>query len=218
VKSSRANIRTSVHKIPRVRFEPDQRLTSYAGLVVFQHLFQCLDLKNRLRRCFDHLGSEAHAIFETASVVTVLVVHLLLGFRRLRGLDFYRHDPLVARVVGLTKLPDVSTVSRTLATLDERSVQDAQTLSRDLVLERLRSERFARLTFDFDGSVQSTTGHAEGTAVGYNKVKKGARSYYPSSSTCTTARGTSTTPTARRRSCGSASTTSAGRERGWRGG
>jgi hypothetical protein len=32
---------------------------------------------------------------------------------------------------------------------------------------------------DFDGSVQSTTGHAEDTAVGFNKNKKGARSHYP---------------------------------------
>jgi hypothetical protein len=35
-----------------------------------------------------------------------------------------------------------------------------------------------RVSFDFDGSVQSTRGHAEGTAVGFNKTKKGARSYY----------------------------------------
>jgi hypothetical protein len=35
------------------------------------------------------------------------------------------------------------------------------------------------VTLDFDGSVQSTKGHAEGTAVGFNKNKKGARSYYP---------------------------------------
>jgi hypothetical protein len=47
-----------------------------------------------------------------------------------------------------------------------------------LVIERLRQERFEKLTIDFDGSVQSTKGHAEGTAVGSNKVKKGARSYY----------------------------------------
>ncbi len=32
---------------------------------------------------------------------------------------------------------------------------------------------------DFDGSVLSTKGHAEGSAIGFNKVKKGARSYYP---------------------------------------
>jgi hypothetical protein len=32
---------------------------------------------------------------------------------------------------------------------------------------------------DFDGSVLSTKGHAEGSAIGFNKRKKGARSYYP---------------------------------------
>jgi hypothetical protein len=36
-----------------------------------------------------------------------------------------------------------------------------------------------RITLDFDGSVQSTKRHAEGPAVGFNKKKKGARSYYP---------------------------------------
>ena len=36
---------------------------------------------------------------------------------------------------------------------------------------------------DFDGSVQSTGRRAEGTAVGFNKKKKGQRSYYPLSAT-----------------------------------
>ena len=46
-------------------------------------------------------------------------------------------------------------------------------------MERLVAERFASVTLDFDGSVLSTGRHAEGTAVGFNKKKKGARSYYP---------------------------------------
>jgi hypothetical protein len=48
-----------------------------------------------------------------------------------------------------------------------------------MVIDRLRKIAPARLTLDFDGSVQSTKRHAEGTAVGYCKKKKGARSYYP---------------------------------------
>lgn len=51
--------------------------------------------------------------------------------------------------------------------------------SRSLVIEGLQREQLPRVTLDFDGSVQSTKGHAEGTAVGFNKNKKGARSYYP---------------------------------------
>ena len=50
---------------------------------------------------------------------------------------------------------------------------------RDLVLERLAALSLPSITLDFDGSVLSTKRHTEGTAVGFNKHKKGARSYYP---------------------------------------
>ncbi len=177
MKSSKAETHTKVYRLPILRFEEGQRLTSYAGLVVFQAFFQRLGLKNRLRSCFSHLP--VHPIFGHATVTLLLVIHLLLGFRRLRGLDYYRHDPLVARLLGLRRLPDVATVSRALTNLDARSIEATRTLMRQLVLDRLALEGFRRLTLDFDGSVLSTKGHAEGTAVGFNKVKKGARSYYP---------------------------------------
>jgi len=47
------------------------------------------------------------------------------------------------------------------------------------VINGLQRERFNRLTLDFDGSVLSTKRHAQGSAVGFNKARKGARSYYP---------------------------------------
>jgi hypothetical protein len=111
--------------------------------------------------------------------VLLLIVHLLLGFRRLREVDYYRDDPLVLRLLGLRKLPDVSTISRALSQMEHEDVEKVRKLLRALVLEGLKRERLSRLTLDFDGSVQSTKGHAEGTAVGFNRNKKGARSYYP---------------------------------------
>ena len=176
MKSSKTEIHAKFHKIPRIRFSEERKLTSYSGIVIFQALFNSLKLGARIRACFRHLGGSK--IFGHASVVVLLVVHLVLGFRRLRDLDFYRGDPLVARVCGLRKLPDVATVSRTLASFDDESVENLRNVVPELVIERLRQERFEKLTVDFDGSVQSTKGHAEGTAVGFNKVKKGARSYY----------------------------------------
>jgi len=177
VKSSKAHTRAKFHKIPRLRFDSEKKLTSYAGIVVFQALFIALQLRSQLKRCFQHL--KVQSIYGHASVVLLLVVHMILGFRRLRGLDYYRHDPLVARVVGLRTLPDVATVSRTLATADEKSVDRYREVVRNGVLDRLCWERMPRVTLDFDGSVLSTMGHREGTAVGFDKKKKGARSYYP---------------------------------------
>jgi len=47
------------------------------------------------------------------------------------------------------------------------------------ILDRLSGEKLQRVTLDFDGSVVSTRRHAEGTAVGFNRKRKGDRSYYP---------------------------------------
>ena len=59
-----------------------------------------------------------------------------------------------------------------LSEFDDHSVALQQEANRELVLERLEEEAFQTVTMDFDGSVQSTKRHAEGTAVGYNKENK----------------------------------------------
>jgi hypothetical protein len=176
VKSSKAQITAKFHKIPMIRFE-DQQLTSFSGLLIFQLLFKKINLKKRLKRCFSHLT--VSPIFGRHLIVMLIVVHLLIGFRRLREVDYYRDDPIVLRLMGLRKLPDVSTISRALSQMETEGVENVRHLSRSLVIEGLRREQLPRLTLDFDGSVQSTKGHAEGTAIGFNKAKKGSRSYYP---------------------------------------
>jgi len=176
VKSSKAQIQARYYKIPMIRFE-DQKLTSFSGLIVFQLLFRHLNLKQRLNNCFSY--SKVSPIFGRHLVVLLLIVHMLIGFRRLREVDYYRDDPLVLRLMGLRKLPDVSTISRSLSKIEADSVEKVRRLSRAMVIEGLKRETLGRLTFDFDGSVQFTKRHTEGTAVGFNKKKKGTRSYYP---------------------------------------
>jgi hypothetical protein len=176
VKVAKADIYRQARSLPALKFE-DQQLTSFAGLVVFQKLFETCRLKERLQEACAHLEGRHHYGFST--ILQCLIVHIVLGYRQLRENAFYREDPLVKRVLGLRLLPSVATVSRMLSEFDEPSVAAQQTVSRDLVLERLEKEALKTVTLDFDGSVQSTKRHAEGTAVGFNKEKKGARSYYP---------------------------------------
>ncbi len=176
MKFSKAEIHRKTHRIPEIKFE-DQRLTSFAGLVVYQSLFSRISLKQQLCGCFRHLT--VRPIFGHGVVVMLLIVHLLLGYRRLQDMRYYQDDPMVRRLLGLQRLPDVATVSRTLASLDDRSVSNLRRLTRQRVLERLSRLGLSRLTLDFDGSVLSTGRFAEGTAVGFNRKKKGQRSYYP---------------------------------------
>lgn len=176
MKSSRSDIQYKSHALPVLRFE-DQKLTSFAGLVVYQGLFERLELGRRLRRCFRHV--DVNPIFGHARIVMLLIIHLLLGYRELRQVRYYEDDPLVHRLVGLKKLPDVATISRTLSGMDDQGVQQVQGLLSRLILDRLKAENLRRITLDFDGSVIGTSRFAEGTAIGFNRKKKGQRSYYP---------------------------------------
>lgn len=176
MKFSRAAIRYNAHALPDLRFE-EQQLTSFAGLIVFQSLFARLNLPERLRQCFR--GLKVSPIFGYARIVLLLVCHFLLGYRTLREMRYYADDPIVKRVLGLKRLPDVATVSRALASVGEDSVEAVQRLMRQLVLERLARLGLVTITLDFDGSVIGTGRAAEGTAVGFNRKKKGQRSYYP---------------------------------------
>lgn len=176
MKSSRTKIHSRVHKIPAVQYE-SQRLTLFAGAVLIQSFWSAIGMKETVRGCFQHL--KTGRIFGLDVVFLQLVVHILLGFRRLRDRDYYCEDPLVCRLLGVRKLPDVATISRTLQTADTQCVDKVRAVLREQSLAIVERERLPRLTMDFDGSVLSTKGHAEGTAVGFNPKHRGSRSYYP---------------------------------------
>ncbi len=144
---------------------------------MFQSFFNQLALKQQLTACFRHL--KVSPIFGHGLTVLLLIVHLLLGYRRLQDSRYYQDDPMVQRLLGLKRLPDVATVSRTLAGMDNQCVDNLRRFNRQQVLTRLDELGLPRITLDFDGTVLSTGRFAEGTAIGYNRKKKGQRSYYP---------------------------------------
>lgn len=154
MKCSKASIYRKTHRIPEIRFE-DQRLTSFAGLILFQSLFTRIGLKKKLSNCFQYL--KVSPIFSHDFTVMLLIVHLLLGYRQLQDIRYYRDDPVVRRLLGVKRLPDVATLSRSLAGMDARSVEKLRRLNRQQVLQRIEDLGLARITLDFDGSVRSDT-------------------------------------------------------------
>ena len=176
MKLSRKQANCKRYARPVLRFESDQ-LTAFGGIVVLQELFRKLSLMDRLKDVFHR--RQTGKIYRPQKLFLQLMLHLLLGFRSLRDVTCYQDDPLVQRVLGMQCVADPSTLSRMLRGVSDGEIEALRRLMTDLVLERLCVTGFPRITLDFDGSVCSTTRHAEGTAVGFNKKKKGARSYYP---------------------------------------
>ena len=132
MKRSRKDVRGKAVVVPEVKFEC-QSLTSFSGLVIWQRFFTMIGLKRRLDQCLRHLSGGK--IYTPATIFLQLIVHVMLGFRELRDRQYYADDPLVQRVLGLKRLPDVATVSRMLTNADERSVENLRRLLRGLVQE-----------------------------------------------------------------------------------
>lgn len=176
MKISKNQTQCKYSAIPDIKFD-EQSLTSFGGLPIVQLLFSNLNLKERMRSCFKNQKNSGSYSVETIALIVTL--HLILGFRKLQDINYYRTDPLVLRTLGLNVMPSASTLSRYLAGISKESVTQYRSLSKNIVLERLKKERLNRITLDFDGSVISTARYAEGAAVGFNKIKKGQRSYYP---------------------------------------
>lgn len=86
---------------------------------------------------------------------------------------------MILRFLGLGNIPSPATLSRMLSNMDSLAADRLTEEVESLVVERLRELALPLITIDFDGSVITSNGHAEGTAVGFNRKKKGQRSYYP---------------------------------------
>lgn len=174
---TRAQVQSRIQEIPAIEHDQTGRLSAYAGLAVLIPLVKALDLTRRLRLALDRPGDSA--AYSMSRLFWLLTLLQLTGWRRLDDLDWLRNDPVVARAAGLKVLPAATTLTRRLRSLDDDAIAKVDKVREQLVLERLTKEQLSVVTLDCDGSVQSHKGHAEGTAIGFNKVKKGARSYYP---------------------------------------
>jgi len=179
VKIAKSAARARTRSLPAVKFEDGQKVTSFGGLVIFQRLFEQLGLRAALGGRCAHLDAKHSHYYKFGTVIHCLVIHLLLGYRKLRDADLYRGDPMVLAAAGLSRLPSVPTVARMLGELDAGALAGLREHNREMVLWRLVEEHLSRVTLDFDGSVLGTGRRAEGSAVGFNKNKRGARSYYP---------------------------------------
>ena len=177
MKVSKSSIYNRKRCSAEVKFEAEGgQLTAYSGLIVFASLFGRLGLKSKIAAACPDLGGR---LYTKASIFLWLIVHVLLGCARLRDSDKYRSDPMVLKVLGMDLLPSVPTATRVLREFTEDDIGALGELSSKIVTDRLLACGCATLTLDFDGTVLSTSRHAEGSAVGFNKQKKGARSYYP---------------------------------------
>lgn len=155
----------------------DAKLTSYAGLELFDRYLRQIGFSELVRAAFAEarLGGD----FAVSAMVRVLIGLLVVGGRRLDHLRYLASDPLLRRFARVRVWPTARTVSRWLKRFTMRSVEHLMVLNAAVIAQILPRLRLRTLTVDVDGVVVSTGLQVERAERGYNPHRRRVPSYYP---------------------------------------
>jgi hypothetical protein len=171
-----ARLRRVVKADLPIEFVP-QQLTSYGGLELLRRYFRLLGLHRRIRQAFNGYGLGGD--YGAGRLVLLVITLFVVGARRLEHLRYLAHDPLVARLCGLARLPTDRTVGNWLRQFTQEALQALITLNSALLYEQLERLNLPRLTIDVDGTVVRTGNTVAWAFRGYNPHFKKDPSYYP---------------------------------------
>ena len=130
---------------------------------------------------FDDLKAP-NALYSGGFDVTLLVLLRPLGFIRPQDFGAVTLDPYVSTKIGTPRLPDPTTVHRSLHRLEpEEARAQVRGLHRDILRPALLTDKeHPYVILDGDSTVEVCYGeHVEGAEVGYNPRAHGRRSYHP---------------------------------------
>ena len=109
----------------------------------------------------------------------LLITLWVVGGRRIEHVRYLAHDPLVARLCGLARLPADRTVVAWLKQFTQEALQAVTTLNSELLYEQIERLGLPRLTIDVDGTVIRTGGQVVWAFRGFNPHHRKDPSYYP---------------------------------------
>jgi hypothetical protein len=171
-----ASLRRVVKADLPIEFVP-QQLTSYGGLELLRRYFHLLGLHHRIRQAFSGYGLGGD--YGAGRLIVLVVGLLVVGGRRLEHLRYLAHDPLLARLCGLARIPTDRTVANWLKQFTQEALQALITLNSALLYEQLERLDLPRLTIDVDGTVVRTGNTVAWAFRGFNPHHKKDPSYYP---------------------------------------
>ena len=171
-----ARLRRVVKADLPIEFVP-QQLTSYGGLELLRRYFRLLGLHRRIRQAFSGYGLGGD--YGAGRLILLVIGLFVVGARRLEHLRYLAHDPLVARLCGLARIPTDRTVVNWLKQFTQEALQALIRLNSELLYEQLERLDLPRLTIDVDGTVVRTGNTVAWAFRGYNPHFKKDPSYYP---------------------------------------
>lgn len=184
---SKHSAKTGRKSSPKVRIERSgKHLTTYAGLVPVIRFLEKLKFHDLFRRTVDHQRIGDNAEYRLEDGVFMSLLSIIAGARSMSGISLVWADRVLCRLAGKQQAMSETSLGRLFKTVCERHICQLEQFNHVL---RGRSWKRARcfssalvrrnVWIDVDSTVKTVYGSQEGSEIGYNPHKRGARSYHP---------------------------------------
>jgi hypothetical protein len=148
-------------------------MTAYGGAGLLRRFVD----KLQLREQFERVAPPQEGFqYQPADYLTALVSAALVGCERQCEIADLRRDPGALMALGLPAMPSQTSLSRFFAACTSQLTHRVWATNRRLI-RRLRAD-LRSATLDLDGQVVSTRGNPERADFGFNKKRRGAKSYF----------------------------------------
>ncbi len=153
----------------------DKEITAWGGMGIMKRMLDHLHFDAALSACgLPQPGSNRG--YRPEQLITQFMLSVWCGANRFEHGEVTRHDPVLKRLFGFTRMANFKAVMRLFKKFDQDTNES--------VMDSLYRWMFGQLeingiTLDLDSTVMTRYGTQEGSAVGYNPAKRGRASHHP---------------------------------------
>jgi hypothetical protein len=153
----------------------DKEITAWGGMALMKRMLDYLEFDTALSQAGLPIPGSNRG-YAPEQLITQFMVSVWCGANRFEHGEVTRHDPVLKRIFGFSRMANFKAVMRLFSRFSQST--------NEAVMDHLYRWMFDHisingLTLDLDSTVMTRYGRQEGSAKGYNPSKRGRVSQHP---------------------------------------
>ena len=153
----------------------DKKVTPFGGMSLMKRFVDSLGIRDKLHTLPLPEGQSNRA-YDPAHIVESFWLSIWTGASRFIHADWLRYDTVLQDIFGFERMPSQSTYSRFFGKFSDKRNSE---LFPELHRWMMEQVHLSEITLDLDSTVITRSGQQEGSAKGYNPMKRGRNSHHP---------------------------------------
>jgi len=153
----------------------DKKVTPFGGMTLMKRFVDSLGIRDQLRALPLPQGQSNRA-YDPVQIIESFWLSIWTGASRYIHADWLRYDTVLQSIFSFENMPSQSTYSRFFHKFSDRRNTEVFPALHSWMADQVQ---LPEITLDLDSTVITRAGSQEGSAKGYNPLKRGRNSHHP---------------------------------------